>query len=107
MATSEQDTNKPRRKKGRRIRRKKTTIGGGDPIVITGGSMSVTFNPPFNDENTNRSATAVRVKGANNPNTKMTITGVDVTDLKGNLLLSYSLPDELEGKCVIYITAQS
>lgn len=106
MATSKKGSKKSRGKKVHRTRRKKTTLGGGDPIIITGGSMSVLFNPAFNDENTMKSATPVRVKGVSNPNSKMTITGVDVTDLKGNLLLSYSLPDELEGKCVIYITAQ-
>lgn len=106
MATSKKSSKKSTAKKGTETtgRKKKTT--GGDPIIITGGSIYVTFNPAFDDEATTKIAPKKKVKKVKAPTSSMTITGVVITDEKGNPLSSYTLPTDLNGKCVIYIKAQ-
>ena len=78
---------------------------GQEPIIITGGSMNVTFDPPFTSDKS-ASESYVRVEEATNPMSAMKITGLEVQDIKGNLLLSYKLPEDLRGECVIIIVGE-
>lgn len=88
-------------------RKKKKKIMGGDPIIITGGSIYVDFYPPFDDENTTtKLGPRKKVKQVKAPVSSMMITGVEVTDAKGNILSSYTLPTDLDGKCIIYINGR-
>jgi hypothetical protein len=80
---------------------------GQEPIIITGGSMNVTFTPPFNNTaSTSSSEGFQKVEEATNPVSAMMITGLEVQDFKGNVLLCYKLPDELRGQCNIIIVGE-
>ncbi|HEY0404900.1 MAG TPA: hypothetical protein VGC89_04190 [Pyrinomonadaceae bacterium] len=78
---------------------------GQEPIIITGGSMIVAFDPPFTND-THEGESYSRVGEATNPVEAMKITGLEVQDVKGNVLLCYKLPDELRGECSIIIVGE-
>ncbi|HEX8709248.1 MAG TPA: hypothetical protein VF723_13455 [Pyrinomonadaceae bacterium] len=73
-----------------------------DPIIITGGSMHVAFQPDFDDEYNG----GKKVKKVKNPgDLSAVITGLVVKDEAGNTIHTYTLPPELAGKCKICIKA--
>jgi hypothetical protein len=93
-------------KKKRPIKKSRAkAMVGQEPIIITGGSMYVAFDPPFTND-TSSSESYGRVGEATNPMSAMKITGLEVQDIKGNLLLSYKLPEELRGECVIIVVGE-
>jgi hypothetical protein len=101
MATKKTTT---RKKKPIKKNRAKMMVGQ-EPIIITGGSMNVTFDPPFTDD-TSGSESYSRVSEATNPISTMKITGLEVQDIKGNLLMCYKLPEALQGECYIIIMGE-
>jgi hypothetical protein len=106
MATSKKGGTKTEGKKIDKHRRKKGLVGS-DPIIITGGSIMVSFKPDFDDDSSIVSRAArLKVKKVKSPVSDLEITGVKVTDMDGNVLCLYTLPDYLKGACIIRIKAQ-
>lgn len=103
MATSKKAAKKEAAKKSDKIHRRKKGIQTGDPIIITGGSMMVEFDPDFDDDDAAPSMGHKKIKKISHPVSTRQIKGLEVTDRSGNLLLSYRLPASLNGRCKIFI----
>ena len=78
----------------------------GDPIIITGGSIMVDFNPDFDDDDAAPSPGHKKIRRIRHPIVARKIRGLEVRDGSGNLILAYVLPSELNGECEIRIQAR-
>ncbi|MDX6693170.1 MAG: hypothetical protein QOF02_773 [Blastocatellia bacterium] len=106
MATKKTAAKKTATRKKRPMKKYKAkAMVGQEPIIITGGSMNVTFDPPFTDDASGGEGYS-RVSEATNPISTMKITGLEVQDIKGNLLMCYKLPEDLQGECYIIIMGE-
>jgi hypothetical protein len=83
----------------------KNQLFGGSPIIVTGGSMSVEFNPKFKDSDGLPSLGHKKVKRVDHPDDDRLITAVVVTDRSNPPveLHRYTIPANLNGQCRIVI----
>lgn len=67
------------------------------PVIVKGGSMNVEFPVGDFEDDTGKPIKVAK----HTKNTKITV--VEVRDHKKKLLNSYTLPDELKGKCFVVV----
>ena len=87
---------------------RKKLMTGGSPIIVTGGSMAVEFNPEFKDADGLPSFGHKKIKKVNHPQNRK-IVAVVVTDRSTPPveLHRYAIPARLNGRCRVVIESDS